>query len=88
MLVSGRFVTQLVVFAHMSGDFAISYADVLAAADRIASLVHRTPVMTSAYIDSLVPGKRVFFKCELFQKTGSFKVRGRIGGFSCLQCPK
>ena len=42
---------------------------------RIASRIHRTPVITSASLDELA-GARLFFKCENLQKTGSFKIRG------------
>ncbi len=53
----------------------LGLADVQAAQARIAPHVHRTPVMTSRTIDSLV-GAQVFFKCENLQRTGSFKIRG------------
>lgn len=49
--------------------------DVRAAQARIADHVHRTPVLTSAYLDGLT-GARLFFKCENFQKAGAFKARG------------
>ena len=49
--------------------------DVRAAARRIAPLARRTPVLTSSGLDQL-SGARVFFKCENFQRTGSFKIRG------------
>ena len=42
---------------------------------RIAPRIHRTPVLTSATLDEMA-GARLFFKCENFQKTGSFKIRG------------
>ncbi len=42
---------------------------------RIAPRIHRTPILTSASLDSLA-GARLFFKCENLQKTGSFKIRG------------
>jgi threonine dehydratase len=42
---------------------------------RIAPLVRRTPVLTSSGLDQMC-GARVFFKCENFQRTGSFKIRG------------
>jgi threonine dehydratase len=45
--------------------------------DRIKPFVHRTPVMTSAGIDSMVGGS-VFFKCENFQNVGAFKARGAM----------
>lgn len=45
------------------------------AAARIGPHVHMTPVMTNTYLNE-TSGREVFFKCELFQKTGSFKARG------------
>lgn len=52
-----------------------TYDDVLAARSRIAPHIHRTPVLTSGYLDELT-GAKLFFKCENFQKAGAFKVRG------------
>ncbi|MEM9477491.1 MAG: beta-hydroxyaspartate dehydratase BhcB [Pseudomonadota bacterium] len=52
-----------------------TYDDVLAAHERIAPHIHRTPVMTSTYFNDLI-GAELFFKCENFQKAGAFKVRG------------
>ena len=37
--------------------------------------VHHTQVMTNNFINRLVGGE-IYFKCENFQKTGSFKIRG------------
>jgi len=53
--------------------------DVLAAAALIRGRVHRTPTFTSA---TLGPGVRL--KAELFQKTGSFKVRGVLNKLAAL----
>ncbi|TMR93236.1 serine/threonine dehydratase [Nonomuraea basaltis] len=47
---------------------AVTHEDVLAAAGRISGLVLRTPVL------EISPG--LFFKLELLQHSGSFKVRG------------
>ncbi len=52
-------------------------ADVRAAAERIAGLVHRTPLFGSATL-SRRTGYRVLLKCENLQKTGSFKPRGAL----------
>lgn len=52
-----------------------TYDDVLAARERIAPYVHRTPVLTSRFINEMV-GAEVFFKCENLQKAGAFKARG------------
>ena len=48
-----------------------------AARARIAPNIHRTPVMRSQLL-SRMTGCDVYLKCELFQKTGSFKPRGMI----------
>jgi threonine dehydratase len=53
----------------------ITLDDVLAAQRVIAGRVHRTPVVTSTFLGKQT-GVRLFFKLELFQKTGSFKPRG------------
>ncbi|SVB07827.1 uncharacterized protein METZ01_LOCUS160681, partial [marine metagenome] len=42
---------------------------------RIKPLIHKTPVLTSQSVNSVIEGE-VVFKCENFQKTGSFKMRG------------
>lgn len=62
---------------------AVTFADVEAAAGRIAGVAHRTPVMTCATLDELA-GRRLFFKCENFQKVGAFKFRGAFNAVSQL----
>ena len=52
-----------------------TWDDALAAHQRILPHIHRTPVLTSSFLDRLT-GARLFFKCENFQKAGAFKVRG------------
>ena len=52
-----------------------TYDDVLAAQVRIAPHVHRTPVLTSRFINELT-GAELFFKCENLQRAGAFKARG------------
>jgi threonine dehydratase len=49
--------------------------DMLAAHERVKPYIHRTPVLTSSFLDELT-GAKLFFKCENFQKAGAFKVRG------------
>lgn len=53
----------------------VNFEDVRAASGRIAPHIHRTPVLTSELLDEMA-GAQLFFKCENFQKTGSFKIRG------------
>ena len=52
-----------------------TFDDVVAAHQRIAPHVHRTPVLTSRMLNAL-SGADLFFKCENFQKGGAFKARG------------
>lgn len=49
--------------------------DMHAARERIAPYIHRTPVLTSSFLNELT-GADLYFKCENFQKAGAFKVRG------------
>jgi threonine dehydratase len=51
------------------------WPSIVAAHARIAPHIHRTPVLTSKSLDAMA-GARLFFKCDNFQKTGSFKIRG------------
>ena len=62
---------------------AITYADVAAAAGRLAGHAHRTPVLTSRTVDERT-GAKVFFKCENLQRIGAFKFRGAFNALSQL----
>ncbi len=55
--------------------FAATLGDIEAAAVRIAPFIHTTPVLRSSHFD-LLAGRPLHFKCEIFQRTGSFKFRG------------
>ena len=50
-------------------------ADMLIAHERIKPHIHRTPVLTSSFLNELT-GAELFFKCENLQKAGAFKARG------------
>jgi threonine dehydratase len=52
-----------------------TYDDVVQAAERIAGVANRTPVLTSRTVDEAF-GAQVFFKCENMQRMGAFKFRG------------
>ncbi len=52
-----------------------THDDVLAAADRLAGRVVRTPMLRNALLDSRT-GSTVLVKPEPLQRTGSFKLRG------------
>jgi len=53
----------------------VTFEDVLAAAERLRGVAHRTPVMTSRTLDART-GARAFLKCENLQRMGAFKFRG------------
>ena len=53
----------------------VTLKDIVAAHDRILPFIHRTPVLTNKSLDKLT-GAELYFKCENFQKAGSFKMRG------------
>jgi hypothetical protein len=74
-------------------DWLPRYSDVLKAQKTMKGFSHRTKVMTSKTINKalgqgLNNGKggniEVFFKCEQFQKCGSFKFRGAFNALSNL----
>ena len=60
-----------------------TYADVARAAERIAGVAHRTPVLTSRTADAMT-GARLFFKAENLQRAGAFKFRGAYNAISAL----
>ena len=59
----------------MTDSYIPTYEDVKEAHKRIKPYIHRTPVLTSSFMNELT-GAELFFKCENFQKAGAFKVRG------------
>jgi threonine dehydratase len=61
-----------------------TFADVRAAARRIAPFVHRTPVLTSRTLDEWLDA-RVFLKCEHLQRVGAFKYRGATNAVQSLR---
>ncbi|XP_060060126.1 serine racemase [Erinaceus europaeus] len=67
----------------MCAQYCISFADVEKARLNIQDFVHLTPVLTSSILNQ-VTGRNLFFKCELFQKTGSFKIRGALNAIRGL----
>ena len=53
----------------------VTLKDIEAAHERIRPLIHRTPVFTNNSLNKL-SGAELYFKCDNFQKAGSFKIRG------------
>jgi threonine dehydratase len=61
-----------------------SPADVLAARDRLARQIVRTPTLRSPWLDEQTGGT-LLIKAEPLQRTGSFKLRGATNALSLLQ---
>ena len=53
----------------------VNYTDIQSAHQRISNFIHNTPILTCKNIN-LDADANLFFKCDNFQKTGSFKIRG------------
>jgi len=53
----------------------VTLKDIEAAHKRIRPHIHRTPVFTNSSLNQL-SGAELYFKCDNFQKAGSFKIRG------------
>ncbi|TXM67079.1 threo-3-hydroxy-L-aspartate ammonia-lyase [Methylobacterium sp. WL120] len=60
-----------------------TFADVARAAERIAGVAHRTPVLTSRTADERT-GASLFFKAENLQRAGAFKFRGAYNAIAAL----
>ena len=61
----------------------LDFDRVRAAAARLAGIVHRTPLLTSATLNARC-GASVWLKAEPFQRGGSFKFRGAYNRLSLL----
>jgi threonine dehydratase len=62
---------------------SIDLGDIERAAERLAGVAHRTPVVTSRTLDERA-GARVHVKAECFQRGGAFKFRGAFNQISSL----
>lgn len=62
----------------------VDYSHLEAAAKTLSGIAHQTPVLTSTTVNNLTQAE-VFFKCENFQRTGSFKFRGAYNALSQLE---
>jgi len=67
--------------------YAASIEDIRAAAKRIEGVGNGTPIRTCKTLDDLA-GRKLFFKCENFQKIGAFKLRGGWNAISILSKEK
>ncbi|XP_078284158.1 serine racemase-like isoform X7 [Rhinoraja longicauda] len=57
----------------MLSQYCVSLGSIQKAQSVIGGLVHLTPVLTNSTLDQRAE-RQIFLKCELFQKTGSFKA--------------
>ncbi len=63
--------------------YAADLSAIRAAHERIRGHIHRTPVLTSQSMNQWL-GREMLFKCEPFQRAGSFKIRGALNAVLCL----
>ena len=61
----------------------VSLKDIESAHERIRPFIHRTPVLTNASLNKETAAN-LYFKCENFQKAGSFKIRGATNAIEML----
>jgi threo-3-hydroxy-L-aspartate ammonia-lyase len=61
----------------------LAFAEIEAAAARLKGIAHRTPVLTSRTLDTLL-GMQVLMKAENLQRMGAFKFRGGYNSVSVL----
>ncbi|MEO6835284.1 MAG: pyridoxal-phosphate dependent enzyme [Candidatus Tumulicola sp.] len=61
----------------------VGFAEIVAAAERLRGVAHRTPVVRSRTLDAAC-GAQVFVKCENLQRMGAFKFRGAYNFLASL----
>src|SRR5258708_472480 len=83
LAVRGAAGLALSVMSQSPHDPLPTAADVDAAAQRLAGVALRTPLVTSPVLDAMVQG-RVFLKAEILQRTGSFKFPGAYNNLSSI----
>lgn len=74
---------QAVNSGSRGSSVAVTFDDVMRAAQRLHGVAHRTPVMTSRTADE-ISSARLFFKCENLQRVGAFKFRGAFNAIAAL----
>jgi threo-3-hydroxy-L-aspartate ammonia-lyase len=70
-------------FERYNTSLAITYKDVCAAAERLHGHAYHTPILSEDSLNS-ESGIAAWFKCELFQRSGSFKFRGAYNKVATL----
>ena len=61
--------------------------DINIAHNRIRPYIHKTPILTNKGLNMLASAN-LYFKCENFQKAGSFKIRGATNAVAMLESDK
>ena len=62
----------------------VSLQEITRSHKRIQAFIHRTPVLNSHSIDQYCSAE-LYFKCDNFQKTGTFKIRGATNAVQQLK---
>jgi threonine dehydratase len=64
-------------------ELPVVFSDILDARANILNKAHRTPIISSKSMNSIL-GCEIYFKCENLQKVGAFKYRGACNAVSYL----
>ncbi len=66
-------------------DFSIiNPAEIANTYERIKNYIHKTPIITSSLLNNKL-GHQIYFKAEMLQKTGAFKIRGAMNKLLTLK---
>ena len=65
----------------------VTFNEIKEAHKRILPYIHRTPILTNRSLN-LLSNSKLYFKCENFQRTGSFKIRGATNAVELLSQDK
>ena len=79
-----QFKRTMTSISNNNNNYPVTLKDVETAHERVKPYVHETPILTSQALNTMANKNNnindsnisLFFKCENFQKTGSFKIRG------------
>jgi len=69
---------------NSNDDHCVVFQDILDASTKIKDIARRTQVMTCSSLDQMSNNRRLFFKVEALQRTGSFKFRGALNAVLSL----
>lgn len=77
--------TSVHLVSETKSQHAITYHDITAARHRIQPHIHTTPILTCRTINHLLgEDVEIYFKAEIFQRIGAFKIRGAINAMKQL----